>query len=163
MDKTGSVVGANDIDGVMLKIKDRLKHNIMPSCMGLFDVSTEVLDSVEVIKITLASGSEKPYYIKKLGMSERGTFIRIGTSAEPMPAKQIEDLFSKRVRNSLGKIQSPRQDLNFEQLKIYYEAVGKILNNQFLKNLELLNEDDKLNYVAYLMADMNGMSMKVAR
>lgn len=63
----------------------------------------------------------------------------------------------------MGKIQLPRQDLNFEQLKIYYEAVGKILNNQFLKNLELLNEDDKLNYVTYLMADMNGMSMKVAR
>ena len=53
----------------MLKIKDRLKNNIMPSCMGLFDVSAETIDSEDIIKITLASGTEKPYYIKKLGMS----------------------------------------------------------------------------------------------
>src|SRR5690554_6118253 len=120
IDKTGNVVGASDIDGDMLKIKDRLKNNIRPSCMGLFDVSTENIDSKDVIKITLASGTEKPYYIKKLGMSERGTFIRVGTAAEPMPVRMIESLFAKRTRNSIGKIKSPRQNLTFEQLKIYY-------------------------------------------
>ena len=75
----------------------------------------------------------------------------------------FEHLYSRRVRNSLGRIQSPRQDLTFEQLKIYYEALGKTLNSQFSKNLELLTEEDKFNYVAYLMADVNGMSMKVAK
>ena len=118
IDKTGKAVGVSDIDGDMLKIKDRLKNNIMPSCLGLFDVSVEGVDSKNVIKITLASGTEKPYYIKKLGMSERGTFIRVGTSAEPMPVKMIESLFAKRTRNSIGKIKSPNQNLTFEQLKI---------------------------------------------
>jgi predicted HTH transcriptional regulator len=163
IDKTGDSVGVSDIDSDMLKIKDRLKNNIMPSCMGLFDVAVETIDSKEVIKITLASGTEKPYDIKKLGMSEKGCYIRTGTAAEPMTARQIEYLFAKRVRNSLGKIQSPRQDLTFEQLKIYYEAAGKTLNSQFPKNLELLTDQGKLNYVAYLMADVNGMSMKVAK
>lgn len=77
IDNTGKTVGVSDIDGDMLKIKDRLKNNIMPSCLGLFDVSAETIESKDVIKITLASGTEKPYYIKKLGMSEKGTFIRI--------------------------------------------------------------------------------------
>ena len=63
----------------------------------------------------------------------------------------------------MGNIRSPRQDLTFEQLKIYYQAAGKSLNNQFAKNLELLTSDGKYNYVAYLMADVNGMSMKVAK
>ena len=31
IDKTGKSVGVPDIDGDMLKIKDRLKNNIMPS------------------------------------------------------------------------------------------------------------------------------------
>lgn len=163
IDKTGNVVGASDIDGDMLKIKDRLKNNIRPSCMGLFDVSTENIDSKDVIKITLASGTEKPYYIKKLGMSERGTFIRVGTAAEPMPVRMIESLFAKRTRNSIGKIKSPRQNLTFEQLKIYYEGVSKPLNQQFASNLELLTEEGKYNYVAYLLADVNGMSFKVAK
>ena len=163
IDKTGKAVGIFDIDGDILKIKDRLKNNIMPSCMGLFDVAVVNIDSKDIIKITLASGTEKPYYIKKHGMSEKGCYIRTGTSAEPMSARQIEYLFSKRVRNSLGRIQSPRQDITFAQLKIYYEAVGKALNEQFAKSLELLTDEGKFNYVAYLMADTNGMSMKVAK
>lgn len=59
IDKKGNLVGVEDIDGNMLKIKDRLKHNIMPSCLGLFDVTVEVIESVDVIKITFASGTEK--------------------------------------------------------------------------------------------------------
>ena len=163
IDKTGKAVGVSDIDGDMLKIKDRLKNNIMPSCLGLFDVSVEGVDSKNVIKITLASGTEKPYYIKKLGMSERGTFIRVGTSAEPMPVKMIESLFAKRTRNSIGKIKSPNQNLTFEQLKIYYEGSGKTLNQQFTSNLELITEEGEYNYVAYLLADTNGISVKVAK
>ena len=53
-------------------------------------------------------------------MTERGCFIRIGTAAEQMPKKMIDELFAKRTRNSLGRIISGKQDLKFEQLKIYY-------------------------------------------
>lgn len=96
-------------------------------------------------------------------MSEKGTFIRIGTAAEPMPVKMIESLFAKRIRNSIGKIKSPNQNLTFEQLKIYYEGAKKTLNQQFAANLELLTEEGQYNYVAYLLADVNGMSIKVAK
>ena len=51
IDKKGKPIGGSDIDGEMLKIKDRLKNNIMPSCMGLFDVSAEDINSKNVIKI----------------------------------------------------------------------------------------------------------------
>ena len=163
IEKTGTAIGVIDIDSDMLKIKDRLKNNITPSCMGLFDIATENIDSRDVIKITFASGPEKPYYIKKLGMSEKGTFIRVGTAAEPMPVKMIESLFAKRIRNSIGKIKSPNQNLTFEQLKIYYEGANKALNQQFASNLELLSEEGQYNYVAYLLADLNGMSIKVAK
>ena len=33
-----SVIGVTNCDEVQLKIKDRLKNNILPSCLGLFDV-----------------------------------------------------------------------------------------------------------------------------
>jgi ATP-dependent DNA helicase RecG len=161
--KDGVAVGLKDIDSDMLKIKDRLKGNIQPSCLGLFDIASEVKGEVEVIKITVASGSEKPYYLRKYGMTEKGAFIRIGTSAEQMPVRMIEELFSKRTRNSISKIKSNVQELKFEQLKIYYQSSGKALKEQFAKNLELLTEEGKLNYVAYLLADQNNNSIKVAK
>lgn len=163
IDKTGTVVGVEDMDGDMLKIKDRLKTNIIPSCMGLFDISSEEKDGKEIIKITVASGSEKPYYKRKYGMSEKGAYIRNGTAADPMPQKMIDELFAKRTKTSIGKIRSSRQDLTFEQLKIYYEGKGISLNKNFAKNLELLTEKGEYNYVAYLMADENGTSIKLAK
>ena len=41
--------------------------------------------------------------------------------------------------------------------------MGKTLNEQFARNLELLNDDGDYNYVAYLMNDINNISVRVAR
>ncbi len=111
----------------------------------------------------MASGRETPYYIKKYGMSQKGCYIRVGSSSEPMSQEMIETLFASRVRNSLSRIKSHRQDLSFEQLKIYYEEKGLRLNDKFTSNLELLTEEGDYNYVAYLMSDINGTSIKVAK
>lgn len=75
----------------------------------------------------------------------------------------IDTLYSKCIRNSLGRLTSPIQDLTFKQLKIYYEESGYDLNDKFLNNLELYTEDNKLNYAAYLLAYENGISMKVTK
>ena len=163
VDKDGKIVGCQNPDETQLKIKDKLKHNISPSCLGLFEVILETIEEQSIIKIIIASGRETPYYIKKNRMSEKGCYIRVGSSSEPMNQTMIEDLFAKRVRNSLGNIKSRRQDLTFEQLKIYYEEKGLKLNEKFASNLELLTDDGYYNYVAYLMADSNGVSIKVAK
>lgn len=163
IDKTDTVLGVADPDADMLKIKDRIKNNISPSVMGLFDVVAEEKDGKSVIKIVVASGSEKPYFKKKYGMTEKGCYLRTGTAAEPMPQKMIEELFASRTRNSIGKIKAARQDLSFEQLRIYYQEKQKPLNKHFQKNLELSIPQRDLNYAAYLLADMNNISVKVAK
>lgn len=118
IDKLGNVVGVSDVDGDMLKVKDRIKMNISPSAMGLFAVSSEIIDDKSIIVITVASGLEKPYFKNKYGLNPKGTYIRIGTAAEPMPQDIIDNLFARRVRNSIGVIVSNRQYLTFEQLRI---------------------------------------------
>ena len=163
IDKTGKTIGVPNPDAVQLELKDRFKNNILPSCMGLFDILLEKRDDKNIVKIIVAGGYEKPYYIKKYGLSEKGAFIRIGSASEPMPSRQIEELFTKRTRYSIGKIKSPKKDLRFQQLQIYYQSMSKTLNEQFARNLELLNEDGDYNYVAYLMNDINNISVRVAR
>ncbi len=163
IDKNGNTVGVEDPDADMLKIKDRIKNNIASSAMGLFDVVAEEKDGQPIIKIIVASGSEKPYFKKKYGMTEKGCYLRIGTAAEPMSQKMIEELFAARTRNSIGKIKANRQDLSFAQLRIYYEEKRKPLNQQFKKNLELLTPQGDINYAGYLLADENNVSVKVAK
>ncbi len=161
--KSGNTYGLADVDGDQLKIKDRLKNNIRPSAMGLFDIVSEVRDGKDILKVIVASGPEKPYHLKKYGMSEKGCYIRLGSAAEPMPQKMIDELFASRTRNSISKIKANRQDLTFSQLKIYYQESGYNLGKNFAKNLELLTEDGLYNYAAYLLADKNNTSIKVAK
>ena len=62
IDKDGSTVGVSDVDDCMLRLKDRIKHNISPSAMGLFDIAEEQKYGRSIIKVTEASGIEKPYF-----------------------------------------------------------------------------------------------------
>lgn len=161
--KDGQAVGVENIDLMQLQIKDRIKNNIQPSTLGLFDVIVEKIEDKDVIKVVISSGTEKPYYLRKKGMCPEGCYIRIGSSKEKMTTEMIDNLYAKRVRNSLNKIESPRQDLTFKQLMIYYEGQGIDITNNFIRNLELVMDNGKYNYNGYLLADENGMSIKVAR
>lgn len=161
--KDGQVVGLSDIDLTQLQIKDRIKNNIQPSTLGLFDVIVETIDNKEVIKVVISSGTEKPYYLRKKGRTPEGCYIRIGSSKERMTFDMIDDMYARRVKNSLKEIESPRQDLTFRQLKIYYEENGMKLNDNFARNLNLLTDEGKYNYNAYLLADENNISIKLVK
>ena len=159
----GEIVGINeDIDSMQLKIKDRIKNNILPATVGLYDIEVKEYDNKKYIHITVAAGNEKPYYLRKKGMTPDGCFIRIGSSCESLNEKQIEELFAKRTKNSLSNIISPKQSLTFSQLKIYYEEKGYQINDNFLQQLGLIMDDGKYNYLAYILADDNDISIKVA-
>jgi predicted HTH transcriptional regulator len=163
IEDNGNVVGVEDIDDIQLKIINRIKNNILPQTLGLFDVVIEEIEGKGVINIIISSGTEKPYYIRSQGMSPTGCYIRVGSSAQPMPTALIDDIYARRTRINLGNMVSPRFDLSFEQLKIFYEEKGLMLNEQFKINLELMANRNDYNYVGYLLADNNGTSIKVAK
>ena len=163
INKNGQVVGVENTDLTQLQIKDRIKNNIQPSALGLFDVTVETIENKEVIKVIISSGTEKPYYLRKKGRTPEGCYIRIGSSKERMTERMIEEMFSRRIKNSLKEIESPRQDLTFRQLKIHYEGNGMILNDNFARNLNLLADEGKYNYNAYLLADENDISIKLVK
>ena len=163
INKNGQVAGVENTDLTQLQIKDRIKNNIQPLTLGLFDVTVETIENKEVIKVIISSGTEKPYYLRKKGRTPEGCYIRIGSSKERMTERMIEEMFSKRIKNSLKEIEAPRQDLTFRQLKIHYEGNGMILNDNFARNLNLLTDEGKYNYNAYLLADENNISIKLVK
>ena len=71
---TGTVLGVPDGDAVQLKIKDRIKNNIMPSTLGLFDVIAEQHDDrtvrvqyEKVIRLSALKGRYIPAQGNALG------------------------------------------------------------------------------------------------
>lgn len=159
----GTEIGLNEnIDELQLKIKDRIKNNILPNTLGLFDINVIQNNDKVIIHVIVAGGNQKPYYLRSKGMIPSGTFIRIGSSTEQLSEEQIRNYFSRRTRISLKNILSPIQDLTFTQLKIFYEEMGYPINDNFLKQLDFYMEDEKYNYLAYILSDNNHISIKVA-
>lgn len=163
INKKGQVVGVRNIDLTQLQIKDRIKNNIQPSTLGLFDVTVETIENKEVIKVVISSGTEKPYYLRRKGRTPEGCYIRVGSSKERMTERMIDDMYARRIKNTLKEIDSPRQELTFNQLKIYYEEHGLKLNDNYLQNLDLLTGEGKYNYNAFLLADENNVSIKLVK
>ena len=163
INKNGQVVGVENTDLTQVQIKDRIKNNIQPSTLGLFDVTVETIGNKEVIKVIISSGTEKPYYLRKKGRTPEGCYIRVGSSKERMTERMIDDMYARRIKNTLKEIDSPRQELTFNQLKIYYEEHSLKLNDNFLQNLDLLTSEGKYNYNAFLLADENTVSIKLVR
>jgi len=160
----GDIAGINgNIDLLQRIIKDRIKDNIMPSTLGLYDVVVLEENNKKYIKIIIARGSDDPYYIKGMGMTPDSCFIRVGSSIQSMPYDMINNRVNKRTRTSLRNIVSPKQDLTFSQLKIYYEEKGFNINNNFLKQLDLYTDEGKYNYNAYLLADNNTISIRFGK
>jgi ATP-dependent DNA helicase RecG len=56
IDDAGKAKGIENSDSIQLQIKDRLKHNILPTCLGLFDIMEEKIEDKDVLKLIIASG-----------------------------------------------------------------------------------------------------------
>ncbi len=159
----GTTYGISNIDELMLTVKDRIKDKIAPSAIGFFELIPEEKDNKNILHIIVASGNEKPYYIKKFGMCPQGAYSRIGSSCVQLSEKQIFDMFSKRIRNSLTNIISPTQELTFTQLKIYYSEIGYEFNNNTFKQFHFLIDGNQFNYLAYLLSDQNALVFNVGK
>ncbi len=164
LDDDGTVIGLDRAKEQSLAVIDRIKTTILPSPLGLFNMEVGQDNGKEYVKITVAQGMEKPFYLKKYGRSPKGCYIRVGSQTTQMSEQMIEGLYARRVRDTLSNVPSPNQHLSFSQLRIYYQELGFDATSEFfLQNLGLYTEEGKFNYVAYLMADVNSISIKVAR
>lgn len=159
----GTVVGLEGLDSKQKEIKDRIKNNIAPSTLGLFEIATPVIEGKQCIQIIVSGGNQRPYYIRKNGMSPEGCFFRIGSTTEKMTENMIMNLFQKRQKETLVSKTSPRQDLSFSYLKDKYREKGFEVEDNLLIQLELYTEDREFNYLAYLLSDQNSLQFQYAR
>jgi len=62
----GTILGLDDAKSLSLIVIDRIKNNIQPATLGLFNVEVKQAESKSYIRVIVAQGLEKPYYIKSM-------------------------------------------------------------------------------------------------
>ena len=162
----GTVIGVENLDDVQKRIADIITTQILPNPQEYVTLGTQYVDGKNVVVISVRKGKSL-YYIKKYGRSAAGCFIRVGTSCRSMTEEQIEQRYIETLsipRKTMKEELSPRQDLTFNQFQALLTFKNVHYNKEtFEQNYNLRNNDDKFNYIAFLVSDQNDTSIKVVR
>ena len=150
----GCIVGQDISENTLRKISKEIADKIIPKVTPTISEINHKGKKIIEIKV---KGKEKPY-------SAYGRYY-IRTFDEDRMLEQHE-LFEMIINNNnkdvLTMIESDNQKLNFKILKNMYIERGLNINEDaFENNLCLFNLDGKYNYMAYLLADINNISIKV--
>lgn len=162
----GTVIGVENLDDIQKRIADIITTQILPNPQEYVTLGTQYVDGKNVVVISVCKGKSL-YYIKKYGRSAAGCFIRVGTSCRSMTEEQIEQRYIETLsipRKTMKEELSPRQDLTFNQFQALLTFKNVHYNKEtFEQNYNLRNNDDKFNYIAFLVSDQNDTSIKVVR
>ncbi|MBP5551265.1 MAG: putative DNA binding domain-containing protein [Bacilli bacterium] len=141
-------------------LKHFLSRNLTPSINYTFQELT--IDGKRIVCLTIPSAKIVPTEFNK----ER--FIRIGSSKEQLRKyPQIEaELWTKlnNLEKTIINTESPKQNLSFNKLFVYYASKNIILNEKSFKdNLSFYVPNTKIyNILAFLMADENNIPVRVS-
>jgi predicted HTH transcriptional regulator len=63
VDDNGKKIGIENADSVQRMIVDRIRNNILPQALGLFEVVLTQIEGKDVIRVIVSCGPERPYFI----------------------------------------------------------------------------------------------------
>ena len=88
----GSVVGVADPDDVMTRISNVAHDTILPDVMPFIQIRPIEMEGKQVVKTTIAVGTERPYYLAKEGLKPKGVFVRRGSACIPLNEAGIREM-----------------------------------------------------------------------
>ena len=141
-------------------LKHFISRNLNPSIAYKFDKETFL--GKRIVILTIPASKLVPTEFKK----ER--YIRIGSSKENLRKYPLVEasLWEKlrRIDDSILNHEAPRQDLTFNKLLLYYMTKDLPLKEKtFREDLFFyVPNTKKYNLLAYLMADINTITMRVS-
>ena len=102
-DKTHTIVGVDEES--LFQTMDRIANAVSDSCYPQIvpDICPQTLDEKTIIVITVAPGTNRPYYLKSKG-KETGTYIRISGTSRPAGPEKIKELEMEGARISWDEL-----------------------------------------------------------
>ena len=112
-----TVIGVNDPDDVMTRISNIVHDTILPDVIPFLQTRIVNMDGKEVVKITVAVGTERPYYLAPKGLKPSGVYVRRGSACVPLSEAGIRQMILETSGKSYEENRSLNQDLSFETLQ----------------------------------------------
>lgn len=160
--KDGTVVGVDNPDDVMLKIAGSLKDAIAPDIMPFVSISTIDIDKKNVVQVSIAAGTNRPYYIREKGLKPSGVYVRKGSSSQPTTDAGIREMIIQSSGSSYESARSLQQQLTFEVTAKELQHRNIAFGPAQMRTLRLIGEDGLFTNLAYILSDQFTTTTKVA-
>lgn len=158
----GTVVGVGDSDAAMRRLSSVANDTILPAIMPFVKISSVEMDGKDVVKAVVSVGTERPYYLKKEGLTPRGVYVRVGSACIPLGESGIRDLIMETSGKSYEECRSLNQDLSFDALKEEMKERDLEFGKAQMKTLKLIGSDGLYTNLALLLSDQCVHTIKVA-
>jgi ATP-dependent DNA helicase RecG len=137
------VVGLGEAD--IFDVQDKISSIIFDRCYPniLPEIYTANMDGKLILIIEVFRGNLLPYYLKQEGKNN-GTYIRIGATNRKAGFENLLELERQKRNISFDEeifYEQNYQELDIAPIAARFEAIGKKLDSEKLKNLKLIKEE----------------------
>ena len=160
IDDQGNVQGIKDVDETYTRLTNGIRDAVQPDVTMFVRY---VLQDDQVIRVNVAEGSCKPYYLKGKGLKPNGVYVRQGTSSVQASPEQIRQMIKDSDGDVFEEMRSLQQDLTFvEAEKAFHRYRVAFTEDKFI-TLGLRNvQDDQYTNLALLLSDQCPHTTKIA-
>lgn len=158
MDDKGNASGLEDPDDVSKRLSSIISNLILPDAAVFIHQKTVQINQKNVIKVTVETGTERPYYLARTGLKPGGVFIRQGSTCLPVSEASIRTMIMDTAGKSFEEARSWNQELSFKTLE---KEMGEF-SSANMKNLRIIGEDGLFSNLGLLLSDQCPFSIKTA-
>lgn len=157
----GDLVGLNDAKKIEEHISVGITQKISPDCSVFVTIDNNSINDLDYIVINVSKGISV-YSLKDKGIL-KGTYIRNGSCSIPASEETVKQMIIKNSNLTFETSVSINQDLTFNYIKESFDEVGiDVSNKNVMKNLSMLDKQDKYTNLALLLSDQNPYTLKIA-
>ena len=160
IDDNGNTVGIDNIDENYTRITNGIRDTIAPD-ITMFVKYT--LQNDNIVKITVAEGSYKPYYLKAKGLKPGGVYVRQGASSAPASFEQIRQMIKESDGDIFEEMRSTEQTLTFDWTAKAFKKYKVDFSREKYRILGITDPSESLyTNLALILSDQCQHTTKVA-
>lgn len=158
----GEIVGLENVDNTILQVNNMIHDTIKPDVTMFIRYETLTINNKNIVSLIIQKGTNRPYYLVNKGLKPSGVYVRNGTSTDPATDLAIRQMIKETDGDSFEDLRSLNQNLTFEKAQLHFQQRGLSLNQQNMKTLGMINEDNLFTNVALLLSDQCPQTIKAA-
>lgn len=163
IDDDGSIIGLENADKVLESVSSMLHDSIQPDILVHTFLEIIELEGKNVVKISVARGTRRPYHLKAKGMKPSGVFIRYGTSVTNASEENIRQMIIESDGTNFETMRSLQQELTFTEAKRIFDEQNLKFGPEQMRTLGLITEDGYYTNLGLLFSDQCEHTIKCAR